>query len=137
MFSVVPTDSSGPLAVNLDDINPNLDDTLPSEIYMYNIHRGNVLTELEQFFARHPLFNIRADTLIFSVILPNGDRELAKGDGVTHDILTEFWTSFYDRRCIGNEVKIPMLSPSITISQRKVFPLPTGHMFSAVCCRRG
>ena len=61
--------------------------------------------------------NTRTGTIIFEVLLPNGMAEAVTGDGVAGVQLTEFWSTFYFKRCNGNKLKVPSISPDVTAGQ--------------------
>lgn len=43
-------------------------------------------------------------------VLPNGEREIAEDSGgVLRDLLTEYWTSFYELCTLGRDAKVPSL----------------------------
>lgn len=46
----------------------------------------------------------------FEMVLPNGNVEIAEdGGGVTRDVLSEFWSTFFDQCTLGTEAKVPCL----------------------------
>ncbi|XP_033727554.1 uncharacterized protein LOC117316877 [Pecten maximus] len=72
------------------------------------LHRGQVMKELIEAFKaiEDPLNKIIKPQLI----MPNGEMEAAEdAGGVTRDVLTEFWNSFYTECTLGNTHKVPCL----------------------------
>ena len=71
------------------------------------IHRGNALTELIGYFKEKSILDRELNV---TRILPNGKKEVAEDTGgVFRDLLSEFWTDFYERCTMGKNAKVPAL----------------------------
>ena len=63
-----------------------------------------MLQDIESYLLEHD-FNPRADRVTFTVIGSNGEEEPAVGTGVTRDVISEFWSEFYEMRTVGSDIK--------------------------------
>lgn len=83
--------------------NTTNDDTVnfQSTEHLLKLHRGQVLREMiEAFVTESYTLN---SVIKPQMIMPNGEMEVAEdAGGVTRDVLTEFWTSFYTECTLGN-----------------------------------
>lgn len=97
---------------DLPDIEPDFGlsqfdaESTPKEVRV-TVHRGHLLKEMiNSFKSIDPM----KDLVEFELILPNGSVENAEDEGgVTRDVLTEFWNSFYDQCTLGTKMKLPYL----------------------------
>ena len=77
-------------------------------VHEYLVRRGNIMKELKDHSSSY--WSIAWDSFCSRMILPNGDVEIAEDSGgVMRDMLTKFWTSFYDQCSVGFNVKVPFL----------------------------
>jgi hypothetical protein len=101
-----------------DDNEQSLSDTIETQKFEIEIHRGHVLEELETYFMENDIVSIHGMMVHVTMILPNGEKEVAEDNGgVLRDMLSEYWSSFYDRRCEGNTIKVPHISPKMNGKQ--------------------
>lgn len=74
------------------------------------VHEGKIMHELISFFKEHELIN--ADITIQRFRPLHGEKrsehEAGAGLGMIRDVLTEFWTEFYERCTSGCSVKVPI-----------------------------
>ena len=57
---------------------------------------------------------MKSNTLAAKVISPNGEMEQAEDSGVVlPDVLSEYWTTFYETKTTGRDLKVPVLSHSV------------------------
>ena len=93
------------------DLQWNNSGTAKEETKSYvtmHVHRGTLaFREVLGYFKNPSIMN---KFLTINRILPNGEREMAEDTGgVLRDLLSEFWTSFYDVCTLGREAKVPSL----------------------------
>lgn len=102
-----------PSQTDMEAMQDDLDVTLAIEICDIHLHRGNVLNDLESYIIEHNL-DIRSQKPYITMISPNGRTEIAAdGGGVLRDALSEYWDTFYERRTVGNIMKVPCLSHDV------------------------
>lgn len=71
------------------------------------VHRGQIMKELLQVFCDA---SVKERIICFKVMLPDGKFENAVDDGgVLRDVLSEFWSDFYEQCTVGNCFKVPFL----------------------------
>ena len=71
------------------------------------LHRGLILNELITAFKDIGPFH---HIVTLELFLPNGMPEAAEDNGgVTRDVISKFWGSFYDECTLGNSFKMPCL----------------------------
>ena len=90
---------------NMDDHLSPKSDLSPVEM---KIHRGPMaFMELVGYFKDA---TVSKRQLMIQRILPNGEKEMAEDTGgVWRDLISEFWTEFYDRCTMGRVAKVPRL----------------------------
>lgn len=71
------------------------------------IHRGHIFQELFQSFEQHDL---RYTNIQLEMLLPTGESEKAEDiGGVFRDVLSEFWSEFYEKCTVGTNFKVPFI----------------------------
>ncbi|KAK3103805.1 hypothetical protein FSP39_022027 [Pinctada imbricata] len=74
------------------------------------VHRGQVMKELIDIFKQNVDVDFTRDNISATIILPNGEKELAfDNGGVMRDLLTEFWDDFYEKCTTGTNLRVPCL----------------------------
>ena len=72
------------------------------------VHRGSTAFFEVLSYFKDP--NITSKIITVKRILPNGEAEVAEDSGgVIRDMISEFWTAFYDMCTIGKDAKVPAL----------------------------
>ena len=105
--STVSLDASDTVVFGPATGSPTLsmwNDTIPYREIRIPI--GSTLETIMKHFDDPVILN--AD-IVFQRITPSGEIENGNGVGVTRDLITEFWTEFYERCTSGSEFKIPFL----------------------------
>ena len=70
------------------------------------VHRTNVMKDLIKEFKDKEILNYN---LNLRVIASNGALEKGEGRGVTREILTFFWQSFFTSLAVGAKEKVPSI----------------------------
>ena len=80
------------------------------------IHRGSLAFKEMIGYFKDPTIVERQ--LIITRILPNGQREQGEDTGgVMRDLLTEFWTEFYDQCTLGRTLRVPSLRHDFGVAE--------------------
>ncbi|KAB0795092.1 hypothetical protein PPYR_11931 [Photinus pyralis] len=109
------------------------------------LHRGQIFQELIEATKN---YDLHFNSLQIEVILPNGRPELAEDvGGVFRDVLSEFWTTFYENCTEGTDYKVPIIRHDFGIKEweavakilvggyrkEKYFPIRIAPVFFKQC----
>lgn len=109
-FNITRQNANDPLNLtqSLDSLQP-LPPADSSEVnVIMQINRGPMAFRQLTGYFKDP--SIMYKVLTITRVLPNGEREIAEDSGgVLRDLLTEYWTSFYELCTLGRDAKVPSL----------------------------
>jgi hypothetical protein len=114
LFNTTTATSDSEIGLGSRDMFTSSLSNSEKDVLSITVHRGHVLQELEDYFMQHDSDCVSGMIVNVSMVMPNGIIETAEDTGgVFRDMLSEYWESFYNTRCEGADLKVPVLSPSI------------------------